>query len=166
MTPEQSDFPGDESRRHAGRALQDAFRELTIQFRSFYVQAAASASPGMLPGTFKLLTAVSRVGPVSQSVLTDRLNADAGMISRQISELESLGMVARTPNPKDGRVRMIEVTPHGQERIAVAQEPYEEILMTTLEGWPVEQIDNLTSLIHALATGFATATTDDPCTKD
>lgn len=144
----------DETRQRAVRDLEEAFSELMGEFRRVYAQAAAAAAPGMLPGTFKTLAVIARQGPITQSCLVDRLAADKGLISRQLSELESLGMVARTPDPDDGRVRLIEITEHGSERLATALEPYQSMLLGALRDWPLGSIERLTTLIHALASGI------------
>ncbi|MFT4212201.1 MAG: MarR family transcriptional regulator [Microbacterium sp.] len=153
MTHTRADRPGDDTRRRAVRELEEAFSELMGEFRRVYTQAAAAASPGMLPGTFKALGAIARLGPVTLSALADRLTADKGLLSRQVTELESVGMIERRADPDDGRVRLIEITPHGRERLAAAREPYQAMLLETLDDWPLSSIDRLTSLIHALASG-------------
>jgi DNA-binding MarR family transcriptional regulator len=150
MIGESADRSGDDARRRAVRDVEEAFAHLLGEFRQVYAQMAAIASPGMLPGTFKTLSWVARVGPTTQSCLADRLSADKGMLSRQISELESLGMVARTADPNDGRARVIEVTPFGRERLAAAQDPFKDDLATAMDDWPLSSIDRLTTLVRAL----------------
>jgi len=153
MTPDDADRPDDETRRQAVRALEDSFRALTEQLRRYYVRAAELVSPGMLPGTFKVLATIARTGPVSQSALVERLVSDKGMVSRQVSQLEELGLVGRSADASDARIRLIDLTALGRERIAAAQQPYQESLHRALADWPLESIDNLSTLVHALATG-------------
>lgn len=153
MTTNPAD-PPDDTRQRAVRDLEEAFSELMGEFRRVYAQAASTAAPGMLPGTFKTLVVISRQGPITQSCLVERLAADKGLISRQVSELEGLGMIARTADPADGRVRLIEITDHGRERLDNALEPYQSMLLGALHGWPLPSIERLTTLIHALASGI------------
>lgn len=140
-------------RQEAVRGLEGAFSELMEQFRRFYAAAAHKASPGMLPGTFKVLAMVSRRGPITLSALAEHIVADKGMISRHISELEDLTLVERTAAPDDRRVRLVAITDKGRERLEAARAPYEGHLFTVLQGWPVDSIDLLTELLHALAIG-------------
>ncbi|MFT4307043.1 MAG: MarR family transcriptional regulator [Microbacterium sp.] len=153
MTSGGADRPGDDTRHRAVRELEEAFAELMGEFRRIYTQAAAVVSPGILPGTFRTLVMIARLGPVTLSALADRLTADKGLLSRQVTELESVGMIERRPDADDGRVRLISITPHGRERLAAAREPYQRTLLETLGDWPLSSIDRLTSLIHALASG-------------
>ena len=147
------DEPADPVRQAAVRGLEGAFAELASEFRRYYAALAEAASPGMLPGTFKILSVISRGGPVTASTLAERLVADKGMISRQVGELEELGLIQRTPDPHDGRVRVISVTPLGAERIETARGPLEGRLFSALSDWPLESIEKLTELLHALASG-------------
>ena len=39
--------------------------------------------------------------------------ADKGQISRTVRELEGLGLIARTPDPEDGRSSLLSPTPEG-----------------------------------------------------
>lgn len=153
MTEAPADRSGDDTRRRAVRDLEEAFAHLMGEFRRVYAQAAATASPGMLPATFKTLTWIDRLGPINQSCLAEKVPADKGLVSRQVSELETLGMVARTPDPEDGRARLIETTPFGKERLTAAREPYKTMLVSALGDWPLASIDRLTVLVHALADG-------------
>ncbi|MDF2046813.1 MULTISPECIES: MarR family transcriptional regulator [Microbacterium] len=144
--------PNDE-RREAVQALEASFSELMTVFRRFVSEAAERVSPGMLPATFKALSVVSRFGPLTLSALAERLTADKGFLSRAISELEDLGLVTRAPDPNDGRSRLISVTELGHQRLADARAPHESRLFEALADWSVDDIQHLSTLLHALAVG-------------
>ncbi|GAA2965116.1 MULTISPECIES: MarR family winged helix-turn-helix transcriptional regulator [Microbacterium] len=150
--PEDLD-PAAREHRAAVDRLEGAISELISRIRKFYAQIADEVSPGMLPGTFKLLATIGRIGPTTSSTLAHRLTADKGMISRQISELESLGFIERTADPDDRRSRLISLTAEGRKRLDAARAPYERMLSHTLAEWPTESIDDLTDLLTAFASG-------------
>jgi len=145
-------FP-DPERLEAMRGLEDAFSQLMTEWRRVYAIAAETAAPGLQPGSYKVLSVVARTGAITVSSLAEKLTADKGLTSRAVSELEDHGLVARTTDPADGRVRLIEITDVGQERLAAARAPYEQRLATTLGDWPVDTITRLTDLLQALAAG-------------
>lgn len=145
--------PPSDERTAAVRALEASFSELMTAFRRYIAEAAERVSPGMLPGTFKALSTVHRFGPITLSTLAERLAADKGLVSRSISELEALGLVTRTPDPADGRSRLIAVTPEGDTRLSSARAPHEGRLFAVLEDWSLDDIRHLSTLLHALATG-------------
>lgn len=143
----------DQRRHEAVRELEAAFAELMATLRNAYAQAAEAASPGMLPGTFKLLTVIDRTGPVTVSALAERLGSDKGLISRTATELEDLGLVVRRADATDGRIRLIAVTPLGRERLEVARVPYLARMAEIIADWPLSSVERLTHLLHALAAG-------------
>ncbi|WP_417561776.1 MarR family winged helix-turn-helix transcriptional regulator [Microbacterium sp.] len=145
----------EETRRLAVRSLEGAFSQLFTQMRRAYAQAAEVVSPGMMPGTFKMFTVIERMGSASVSGLAERLDVDKSMISRSVSELEGLGLVERTADPDDGRIRLISITALGRERLESVRYPYLDRLGDVLSEWPLEQIDRLSVLLLALASGEA-----------
>lgn len=165
MTTSTSSSAGSESvgdgcapldeRSQAIRTLESSFSELIGVFRRMMTQAAETASPGMLPGTYKVLSHLHRLGPATLSVLAERLEADKGLISRSVSELESLGFVERTADPDDRRSRVIALTPLGTERLEAARQPHSGRLQEALVDWSVADIQHAATLLHALASGTA-----------
>jgi len=141
------------ARADAVRALEAEFGELINQFRRVIVDNAQRLSPGLLPGSYKVFTTIVRHESITLSALADQLTADKGQMSRAVRELETLGLVQRTPDPSDGRSSMISPTPDGLTRLAAARAPQEGALLATLSAWALEDIQHLTSLLHALTTG-------------
>lgn len=148
-----ADATAEGDRHTAVEALESSFAELMTAFRRHLAAAAERVHPGMLPGTFKVLSAISRSGPTTLSALTELLTSDKGLVSRSITELEGLGMIARTLDPDDRRSRLISVTDLGAERLAVARAPHQGRLFAVLEDWSVDDIRHLTFLLHSLAAG-------------
>ena len=141
------------ARTDAVRALESEFGELISRMRRVLADNAQRVSPGMLPGAYKVFTTIVRRESVTLSSLAESLMADKGQISRTVRELEELGLVTRTPDPADGRSSLLSPTATGLERLAAARAPQESVLLDTLEGWSVEQISDLTRLLHALTAG-------------
>lgn len=142
-----------EARTEAVRALEAEFGELINRFRRIILENANRVSPGMLPGAYKVFTTIVRRESITLSALAETLMSDKGQISRTVRELEQLGLVQRTPDPDDGRSSLLSATPEGLERLAAARAPQESTLVDALEEWPVDDIRNLTRLLHALTAG-------------
>ncbi|GAA3766141.1 hypothetical protein GCM10022240_18300 [Microbacterium kribbense] len=144
--------PAPGGHREAVRELESAFTLLFTQLRRAYAQAADAVSPGMLPGTFKVLTMIDQIGPVSASTLAERMEQDKGLISRAVTELEGLGLIERTPDPADGRIRLISLSAPGRERYEAVRFPFVDQLEGAMIEWPLASIERLTGLLRALAT--------------
>jgi DNA-binding MarR family transcriptional regulator len=142
-----------EARTEAVRALEAEFGELISRMRRVLADNAQRVSPGMLPGAYKVFTTIVRRESVTLSNLAESLMADKGQISRTVRELEELGLITRTPDPADGRSSLLSPTAEGLERLAAARAPQESVLLNTLEDWSVEEIRDLTRLLHALTAG-------------
>jgi DNA-binding MarR family transcriptional regulator len=59
------------------------------------------------------LATVDRHGPLTPSEFADRERIKRPTATRLIANLEAEGLVARTPDPLDGRSSLISVTPEG-----------------------------------------------------
>lgn len=148
-----SDTTTREARTDAVRALEAEFSELITQFRRIITENANRVSPGMLPGAYKVFTTIARRESVTQAALAEHLLVDKGQLSRTVRELETLGLIERTPDPADGRSSLLSPTALGLERLAQARLPQENALFTALETWELDDIQSLTRLLHALSEG-------------
>lgn len=142
-----------EARTEAVRALEAEFGELVNRFRRMIAENAQRLSPGMLPAAYKVFTTIVRRESITLSALAENLMADKGQISRTVRELEQLGLIQRTPDPDDGRSSLLSPTADGLARLAEARAPQESSLVDALEEWPIDDIRNLSRLLHALTTG-------------
>jgi DNA-binding MarR family transcriptional regulator len=145
--------PDLEARTRAVRALEGEVTELINQYRQVLVANAERLSRGLLPGAYKVFTTIVRMETTTTSALADALMMDKGQLSRTVRELEHLGLVHRTPDPADGRSSLLSPTAEGLDRLAAARRPYENSLVTTLDDWPVEEINHLARLLRALSSG-------------
>ena len=112
-------------------------------------------SPGMLPAAYKTFTTILRRDSITLYALAEALMADKGQVSRMVRELEELRFIERTPDPADGRSSLLSPTALGRERLAIARAPQEDGLLATLDSWSLDEIHQLTRLLHALTEGTA-----------
>jgi len=136
----------------AVQRLEDALSDFVAGVRRMYANAAGQVDPDLPPSAYRVLLTISRIGPVSLSTLVERFASDKGQMSRQIKELEALGLVERTVDPNDGRIRLIGMTPEGVNRMTVARRPYREQLTAVLSDRSPESIAELTELLRTVAT--------------
>ncbi|WP_026529616.1 MarR family winged helix-turn-helix transcriptional regulator [Haematomicrobium sanguinis] len=149
----RSGTPGSAKRETAVRGLEIAFASLGAAYRRFFAAAAETVSPGLVPGALKALMVINRVGPTQLSTLVPLLHSDKGMVSRQVSELERLGLVERQGDPDDARVRLIQISELGAERLEQARRPHLDRLHRILADWPIEDIDKLAGLLNEVSEG-------------
>ncbi|MCZ4368805.1 MarR family winged helix-turn-helix transcriptional regulator [Sulfitobacter dubius] len=68
------------------------------------------AALGITPGEARTLANIARFGPLSQNELADISGFGAMSVTRVLGNLEKAGLVCRSINPNDRRVRMVQVT--------------------------------------------------------
>lgn len=90
-------------------------------------------------------TLLTLVEPVPMRELADRMACDASNVTGLADRLERLGAVARVPAPQDRRIKMLELTPKGQElRGRLADKVGEgSTVMATLNRRERKQLANL-----------------------
>lgn len=97
------------------------------------------------------------------SDVADLLHVDLSVASRHLSDLETLGLVERAPDPTDGRARLQHVTPAGHTWIEAFSEQFAIELQSRLVGWTDADLAALTGLLHRFGVSIETprTSTDD-----
>jgi DNA-binding MarR family transcriptional regulator len=72
-------------------------------------------------------------------------------VSRQVRQLEELGLVARTQDPIDGRAILLEVTPAGVDALQRMRTEWRTTVAEILESWPAKDREILGELLERFA---------------
>ncbi len=76
------------------------------------------AGDALTPSQTAALATVERHGPLTPSELASLEQVSRPTATKVLSQLQSGGLVARTPDPSDGRSALVSVTARGRERLA------------------------------------------------
>lgn len=71
------------------------------------------AGAGLSPSQLSALAVISNDGPLTLGALAEHERVAPPSITKVVSKLECVGLVIRTPDPKDRRVCRVEVSPEG-----------------------------------------------------
>jgi len=126
------------------------FRRARVSFRT----AAEAAHPELKSAGYALLSYLVDEGPLRASALVDHFGTDKGVISRQLSQLEQLGLVHRLPDPADGRAQLVESTADGRQRCLNARAAGRARMRKQLADWDDADIATLGTLIARLNRGL------------
>jgi DNA-binding MarR family transcriptional regulator len=88
----------------------------------------------LTPSQAAALAAVERHGPLTPSELAEREQVRRPTATRIIACLEDATLVARTPDPADGRSALIDVTPEGRALIRRLRRRKTAYLARRLDG--------------------------------
>jgi MarR family transcriptional regulator, transcriptional regulator for hemolysin len=102
-------------------------------------------------GTWFVLSALSDEGVISQSALGGHVHLEGATITHHIDRLEQLGLVSRRSDPKDRRVRNLELTPAGAQLHATLLSAMREFERTLLDGLSERQLAELRTTLNRIS---------------
>ncbi len=111
------------------------------------------ASGGLGPSLGAALATVERWGPLTPSELADREGIRRPSATRLVARLEEEGLVAREPDPTDGRSFRVSLTPDGRAHIQEVRSRKDAFLARRLEALAPEDratLDRASDLLERL----------------
>ncbi|MFS0894200.1 MarR family winged helix-turn-helix transcriptional regulator [Microbacterium sp. 179-I 3D3 NHS] len=120
---------------------------LFARIRVSWREAALTVHPDLQPLGYQVLTSIATGKATSAGEIIERLQTDKSAVSRQVRQLEQLGLVESIPAPDDRRARVLVATPLAQQRVALARSRYEERLGERLRKWSTEDLDHFADLL-------------------
>lgn len=100
--------------------VREIERELLVlirRVRRTSVENARRVHPELPPAAYPVLLYVADHGPTRASDVVDHLGTDKGAVSRQVAQLEQLGLVTRSCDPEDRRAQALVLTADGRARL-------------------------------------------------
>jgi DNA-binding MarR family transcriptional regulator len=96
------------------------------------------------------LRTLDGLGPSCINGLARELHLDSSTVTRQVSVLESSGLVTRRVDPNDGRSWLIDLTPRGRKAMRTIERGRHEAIDSMLGGWPSDEVHDLARMISKL----------------
>lgn len=100
---------------------------------------------------FPLLVTIERLGPIGIVDLAGRTGRDYTTVSRQVTKLESQGLVERQASEVDARVRAAVVTPKGKVMTDAVDAARERMGRALFADWDAADVDTLVNLLQRFA---------------
>jgi DNA-binding MarR family transcriptional regulator len=92
---------------------------LRVTIARIYRALRLSATSGITPSQVSVLFRIEQSEPVRMGVLAHHERITPATLSKVVDSLEALGLVAREPDPLDGRVTLVKVAAPGRRLIEV-----------------------------------------------
>ncbi|MEV4439416.1 MarR family transcriptional regulator [Streptomyces sp. NPDC049577] len=152
MHPTSSPCPG------GGSGVDhEAFLALERELAVFLRRARASSGemarevhPDLEPAAYGLLVRLEDAGRQRATDLAAYFGVGKATMSRQLRALWELGLVAREPDPADGRASLIRLTDEGRARFTRVRDARRAQYMSKLADWDRAEIAELARLLHQL----------------
>ncbi len=82
-------------------------------------------------------------GTLTVGQLAEFLQLDISTASRQVRALEDKGLIARTPDPRDGRISRVDLTEEGRQRFLAAKTSRLRRYRQLLSDWSAQDLTQL-----------------------
>lgn len=105
---------------------------------------------GLAPTLLAALTTVARVGPLTFGELAAQEQVAAPTVTKVVRKLEAKGLVARRPDPDDGRVCRVAITSAGRRHLERARRRRTAWLATRLNDLDADELDRLAAAVEVL----------------
>jgi len=100
---------------------------------------------------FPLLVLVQRLGPIAVGDLAGRVGRDYSTVSKQVTKLETLGLVSRQVGATDRRVTAARITPKGKTMTDALDAARERVGRALFADWEQREVDELVRLLQKFA---------------
>ncbi|MFJ4467133.1 MarR family winged helix-turn-helix transcriptional regulator [Streptomyces sp. NPDC089424] len=98
--------------------LEETAVELVVSLhRLLRTLHRARPEPRLQPTPFIVLVLLNRYGPSRIGVLADRVPCTQPTVTATVAQLEAEGLVAREPDPADGRAIQVAITASGSDAL-------------------------------------------------
>ncbi|MFJ6532639.1 MarR family winged helix-turn-helix transcriptional regulator [Microbacterium sp. NPDC091662] len=145
-----TDLLGDAELDQAVTRVEQELGRLFARIRIGWREAAATVHPDLQPLGYQVLTSIATGKATSAGAIIERLQTDKSAVSRQVRQLEQLGLVESVPDPEDRRARVLVATELAQERVALARSRYEGRIGERLRNWTAADLDHFADLLAGL----------------
>ncbi|WP_051681808.1 MarR family winged helix-turn-helix transcriptional regulator [Cellulomonas sp. HZM] len=109
-----------------------------------------------------IVRAVAEQGPLTVGDVAHNLRVDLSVASRQVSLLVDDGLLERSVDTDDRRVRTIALTEHGHARARAIEQVLERRTATVFSQWTDDEIDQAVAVLDRLASCIAAADEHPP----
>lgn len=149
-SPSEAELLGEAGLDQAVTRVEQELGRLFARIRVSWREAAATVHPELQPLGYQVLTSIASGKATSAGAIIERLQTDKSAVSRQVRQLEQLGLVESVPDPEDRRARVLVATDLAQERVALARSRYEGRIGERLRNWTADDLDHFAELLAAL----------------
>jgi DNA-binding MarR family transcriptional regulator len=101
------------------------------------------AGADLSPSLSSALASIDRHGPLTPSELAACERVQRPTVTRVVGRLEELGLVARSPDPSDGRSSLIAPTPEGRALLRRLRTRKSQYLARRLSGLDADELATL-----------------------
>jgi DNA-binding MarR family transcriptional regulator len=131
--------------------MHDVEAELLVlltRVRRTSSQLARQIHPELQAAGYAVLLRLAKTQSTRAADLVVALDLDKGFVSRQVAQLERLGLVERTTDPSDGRAQRISLTDTGRRAIDQIHDAARLDFRRRLSTWSAEDVAKFATVLR------------------
>ncbi|SFA78084.1 MarR family transcriptional regulator, transcriptional regulator for hemolysin [Rhizobium sp. NFR07] len=127
----------------------EALTKVSRRIRTVFNQQVTAH--GLTYPRARALFRLARKQNMTQTELACELELEQATMVRLLDRMEENGLIERRPDPRDRRVKLIVLTPHGQEQAAFVRAVADEIRHQFFEGVDLEELKQGIALLEKIS---------------
>ena len=135
--------------------LERTFQLLGRRIYQPSVRHLRAANPGLDKASVPLLATLEEHSDIRTSDVAAAVELDLSTVSRQLHQLEQLGLVTRRRDGEDGRASRISLTPAGRQSLAIVRDDRAATLDAVFRDWPDDEKRQLLTLLDRLLSSLS-----------
>lgn len=132
--------------------IEEAIGGLISRMRVNWKDNATAVHPGLQPVGYSILATLVRHESMPLGDVVEMLALDKSVLSRQVRMLEEWGLVETSPDPSDGRARILHPTPKGITAIADVRSKGQARFHERLLAWSDDDLTAFAKYLRRLTT--------------
>lgn len=144
------------------------FSEVFAFARSHWASYAQEVDPELKGVGMIVLQLIFKKGPVTATALSQMLDMDKAVVSRQLAKLRELALVDAEPAAEDRRVVLLTTTPRAAEVLERVRTRWAHAYHERFAGWSADDLDGLREGLHRFNASAHDIRVDGPagrCTR-
>ncbi|MDT5410385.1 MAG: hypothetical protein QOG14_2605 [Mycobacterium sp.] len=125
-------------------------RYLTLAYRVRKVVDKHMVTSGLSLARWKVLEILDAKGSIRQKALAQELGFAERSITQAVESLASDGLVERTPDPADGRAKLVTLTDEGAAALAAGTKAGAKVLQRIFGTVDRKQLEGLDELLNVI----------------
>ena len=145
------------------------FSEIFAFARTKWARYAEEVHADLRGVGMMVLQLVMRKGPITATGISQLLDMDKAMVSRQISKLRELDLVLAEPAAEDRRVILLTASDRAEEMLDGIRQQWAHAYHERFAGWSAADLETLRSGLHRFNASADSGRPDGPakrCARD
>lgn len=144
----------DQRREHAALELEDGISQMYQRSRARVRHLAERFEGELQPLGFGILRFIIINGPLRAGEIVTRLGIDKASVSRQLSQLKQLGLLASAPDPEDKRATLVQASESAKTALESFRVEVGIEYRAALSSWSTDDIADLARLLGRFNDSF------------